>query len=166
MKNCLSFLSLLFVAIYFLSCKPNPSDAVAYNNLIVNQQVAIIGKIDALNNTYAKYIPSEMDKSYKLVISQVINSTDSVKKMSNFDRNSSLKDAALKLFAVYKSSIENEHSEMIRLYKLYVENKLSDEDTKKVEKLYIEAKKKMDAELENFKKVQQEFADEYKFKLQ
>lgn len=157
----------LFAVIMFsmISCGPTSEQAIAYNDKIIDQQVAIINKVDALNTSFKTWEnKAGMDKAWTEAVKQVETSTTEVTAMDAFDKNSDFKEAALKLFGIYKEVLNNEYKEMLALYKL-PNDLFTKEQEERWGKLSEQAFEKMDKALNELKPVQAQFAEKYKFEI-
>ncbi|MEI6764274.1 MAG: hypothetical protein WCM76_01460 [Bacteroidota bacterium] len=159
--------TLLFTTVMLcvMSCGPTSDQAIAYNDKIIDQQVAIINKMDGLNTSFKDWSNKEgMDKAYAEAIKQVEVSITEVTAMDAFDKNTEFKEGALSLFKVYKSVLDNEYKEMVALYKL-PDNLFTKEQEDKWTSLSEQALNKMDNGLNELKPIQSKFAEKYKFEI-
>jgi len=163
MKKIFGFLSLV-VVMALVACSPSPEQAAAYNDKIIDEQIAIVDKIEVLVETYQYYIPADMDKAYNDAINQTDKAIANVTAMDKFDGKNTFKDAALELFNGYKVVLESEYKEMVRIYKI-PDDSFTEEHYQQWDKLAEEADKKMEVAFEKFGKVQDEFAKKYKLTL-
>jgi hypothetical protein len=155
----------LIISFIFISCKPTSKEAIAYNDAIVKMQTAIVDKINVVMNSFNNYVAKEMDAAYENASNQVNKSIDEVKKMKDFDGTPEFKDESLKLFSIYKSVLEKEYTEMIKLYKL-PEKSYGKKEIELWEKYNEQANKKMNEGLDKFRKFQIEFSKKYEFKIE
>lgn len=165
MRTISRFLLLAVIMLSVISCGPTSDQAIAYNDKIIDQQVAIINAMDGLNSSFSDWTnKAGMDKAWNDAIKQVETSTNEISALEAFDKNSEFKDAALKLFAVYKSVLENEYKEKVALYKLS-DALFTKEIEDKCAVLTDQALNKMNNALDELKPVQAKFAEKYKFEI-
>jgi hypothetical protein len=163
MKKVFGFLSLV-VVMMLVACGPTQEQAAEYNDQIIDQQIAIVDRIDVLVESYQYYIPADMDKAYNDAVNQVNKGIETVTALDKFDGKTDFKDAALELFNGYKAALENEHKEMVRIYKIPDET-FTEEHYQQWDKLAEEADRKMEEAFNKFGKAQDEFAAKYKLEL-
>lgn len=89
--------------------------AVDYNDFIINEQNKIGGIINGFMLASGKGKLKEMSMKHDEVIKQIDASTELVKALKPFKNNSSFKNAALDLFAMYKSISQNEYMDIMAL---------------------------------------------------
>jgi hypothetical protein len=165
MKKIFAAFSMVLAAMFLTSCGPSTDQAIAYNDAIIDEQVAIIDKIDFMYESFKNFVPDEMDKAYSDALAQLETGTANVSKMDAFDGKTDFRDAAIELFKAYKSVFDNEFKEMITIYKL-PDDQYTKEQEDKWNLLSDQAIKKMDAGLQKLKDIQAEFARKYKFEVQ
>lgn len=159
-----SFL-LFAVLIGFLSaCGPTPEEAAKYNDKIVAEQEEIVQKIDALIETYTTFINADIQKAYDNAVSQVDGSLKVVTEMEDFNKSDVYKEEALDLFNSYKSILDLEHKEMVRLYAL-PDTAYTQEHSLKWDKLTEDADTKTQVAIEKFKLAQEKFAENNNLEL-
>jgi len=142
----------------------SPKKAAKYNDKIIDEQIQIVIKIDSLIETYTTFINPDIQIAYDEAVKQVDKSIKVVKKMPKFDKSDTFKNNALTLFETYKSILENEHKEMVRLYAL-PDADFNQEQANKWDKLAEAADAKTQKAIDKFKTEQQEFADKYNLNL-
>ncbi len=166
MKKTATIILLAIIAMVIVSCGPSKDQAINYNDKIIKEQVEMIRKIDlvfgALKNYKDHY---EMDFTYAEAMKQIETGTDVVSKMDKFDGETGLKDVALKLFATYKSVMQNEIKKMIDISKL-TDDMYTPEIEAEFNRLSDITIKKMDDGLNELNAVQATFADKYKFEIE
>ncbi len=84
--------------------------------------------------------------------------------MPKFKRSNTFKNEALILFENYKSILENEHKEMVRLYALPDED-FTQQHSAEWDKQAEAADTKTHKAIDKFKLAQQEFANKYNLEL-
>jgi hypothetical protein len=166
MKKTIHILLFATIVVALSSCKPSKEEAIAYNDKIINEQVAMIDKInllyDALKNYQDHY---GMDFCYAEALKQVETSTAAVEKLDKFGGDTKFRDEALKLFATYKSVLQNELKKMVDMSKLSDDMYTTDVE-KQFNDLADVSSKKMDDGLKALDEVQKEFATKYNFQIE
>ena len=160
-----SFL-IIFITIItlFFSCGPTKEEAKEYNDFIISHQDSVATAINELNISYNTYLQETIDLSFETAFSRVNKSFDVISKMEKFDKTTDYKDAALKMFNSYKSIIEVEHKEIVRLYSIPNDEFLP-ADFQKLEDLQKLSNSKMTKIVEEFSKEQEIFAEKYHLNL-
>lgn len=164
MKNLLAGISLILIAMVMTSCGPTPQQAVDYNDKIIAEQSLIDASLSVFIEALQDGDIEEIEETYADAVKQNEIGTDVVSKMEDFDGKTDLKDAALKLFDVYKSLLENEYKEMVDIKKL-PDNKVTDEVVEKWEDLAEKSSEELDRGMEILKTAQVEFSVKYRFTL-
>jgi len=163
MKRILGLLSLSLVLI-LSSCGPTAEEAAEYNDKIIAEQSAIVVKIDKLDESFQYYIPADMDAAYNEAINQISKSVEAVTALDKFDGKTDFKDEALVLFSSYKTILESEYKEMVRIYKI-PDEQFTEDNYAQWDKLDEASKRKLDEALTKFSAVQEEFAKKYNLTL-
>lgn len=165
MRKTITLLLFAIVAMVVTSCRPTKEEAITYNDKIINEQVAIMGKLDKLYDAIKNYEDQNgMDFAMAEAQKQVDKSTDIVGKMEKFGGDTEFRDEALKLFATYKSCLQNELKKMVDISKL-TDDMYTKEVQADFDNLNKVAIKKMEDGLLEFDRVQVKFADKYKFEI-
>ena len=159
-----TFTLLLFSVALLISCGPTVEEAIKYSDGIIEQNEIVIEKLEELIDTYDKFVPQEMDNTYKTAVAVTNESVDFASKLKPFGEDSTFKEGALKLFGTYKSILDVEHKRIIELLKL-PESEYGEEEIAEYAKLIEVANQKADTELNNLIMVQEKFAKKYKFDL-
>jgi hypothetical protein len=157
-------LSSLFISSLLVSCGPSTDDAVKYNDALVSEQTKVFEKESALIEAISKNMPEKFDVLLAELSVQVDSSADAVKKMNAFDGKSDLKDAALKVFATYRSVVDSNYRDMIK-YAKTPDSLYTQEDDDKVIELSKKIDDKLNKAVEDFVSLQKSFAGKYKFEL-
>jgi hypothetical protein len=165
MKRLVTPLIAIFVVFSLVSCKPSKEEAVKYNDKIIDEQVAITQKIEALNKSFKTWNNADtMDLCWVNALDQTEKSLKKVSEMEKFHGNSQLRDGAIALFKVYRSVINVEFREMVGIYKMPDELYGKDQELKWTN-LSDEAFNKLDKAIGEMSKVQQSFAKEFGFQI-
>lgn len=163
MKKVFGLFSLA-VVMMLVSCGPTPEQAAEYNDKIIDQQISIVDKIDALVESYQYYIPEDMDKAWNEALNQANKGIEAINALEKFDGSTDFKEAALELFNSYKAVLENQHKEMVRIYKI-PDEQFTEEHYNQWDKLAEEADKKMEEAFDKFGDAQDKFAKKYQLVL-
>ncbi len=165
MKNIKTLLLAVIAGFAVTSCGltgPGPDEAIAYNDGIINKQVAIIEKIDAIDVSFDDFIPEEMDAALQNALTETKDGIKYLENLEAFDGSTDFKDNAMKLFQAYLAVLENEFTKMIEIYKL-PDEEYTEEDQERWGELYDASVDKMSKALDDFIKVQKKFAQKYNF---
>ncbi len=166
MKN--KSLILILILALFACKKQSPSE---YNDKIIKEQIAIVDKLDKMRKALDDYnlLPEDkafqnMDAAYDSLIFQIDSSIARVKKMGSFQDDSTLQQAALKLFNEYKNITEKNYKRVIELYKI-PDKMFTQEDRKEMDSLIADINSRTQKAYEEFIKVQKEFAKKNNLEL-
>jgi hypothetical protein len=166
MKKTFTLVLCVILTMMLTSCGPTKEEAISYNDKIINEQVAIIDKIDKLFDALQDFKNHNgLDYAYAEALKQLETGTGIVSKLEKFDGSSEFRDETLKLFGTYKSVLETELKRMIDIIKL--PDDLYTEDAKdEYNKLKDVSAKKMEQGLKDLNTVQKSFATKYKFEIE
>lgn len=155
----------IVVALSLVSCKPSKEEAVKYNDKIIDEQIAITKKIEALNKSFKTWNNADsMDVCWVNALDQTEKSLKKVTEMGNFHGNNQLRDGAIALFKVYKAVLNVEFREMVAIYKM-PDELYGKEQEQKWTNLSDEAFNKLDKAITEMSKIQQNFAKEFGFEV-
>ncbi len=161
----LSFFLVLALSFLLTKCGPTTDDAINYNDRLIDIELNVIDKIDAVDNAFATYDPKLIEPAMNEAISEIEKAVKQVEEIGDFDGDSEFKDALSDLLNLFKSQLNNEYKEQLEIYKLP-----DDKYTETEENRYNELLNKMDEECtEAFRKftdAQQKFADKWGFVLE
>lgn len=164
MKKNLFYSLLLLAVVFITSCGPTVDDAIEYNDYIIAEETAIIDKINTLDNEFRTYDPLLIEPALDSALIQVKHSIEVLEGVKDFDGTTEFRDQTLEFFKMFKSQLENEYTEMLKIYKLP-----EDQYTTVEENRYNDLIKKIDdeyqAQFEKFSNTQKAFAEKYKFTL-
>lgn len=156
-------LAVLLLMLLFGACKPTQQQAVEYSDRIINQQRAIDQReremISALEDSTA------VEAAYTAYMQQVEASLDSVRSLEEFGHNTEFRDAAVKLFTVYKDVGEKEYREVVSIMKKS-DDRITDDDKQRVNNLLNKVTIKLNAELAALNRAQEAFAKEYQIQIE
>jgi hypothetical protein len=166
MRKTITLILFAILATVVASCGPTKEEAIDYNDKIIKEQVAIIDKIDKLYDAMKDYTDHQgLDSAYAAAQKQIESSTDIVSKLEKFGDDTEFRDAALKLFATYRSLLQNEMKKMVDFSKLPDEqytNEVEDE----FNKLSDITIGRMDEDLKQLNAAQVTFANKHKFEIE
>ena len=163
-KIFVTIIGLLFISVILVSCGPSTNDAIKYNDELVKQQNKVYEKESALLDAISKNTPDKLDTLFVKLSKQIDESSKTVEAMSNFDGKSDMKDAVLKIFSIYKNITGNEYKNMISYSKI-PDSLYTPGDDDKVLDLSKKIDDKINQSIEEFIKLQKQFAIKYKFEL-
>jgi uncharacterized coiled-coil protein SlyX len=147
----------------FFACGPTKEDAIKYNDAIITEQRKVVDKENELTGAI-KSNAGNLDEILAGLTKQTEESIAVVTKMEDFDKKSDFKDAALKLFNVYKDVAAVEYKAWLANLKTpidQVNDQVLAEETELVKKI----NEKIDKALGDFTKAQEDFAAKYKFEI-
>jgi len=160
-----SLLLVIVAAMAITSCGmmgPSTDQAVEYNDNVILRQIAIMDKIEALEESFDEYIPEEMDAA----LDDALNTTDEgikyLEGLEEFGGSFEFRDHSLTFFKVYKGVLDNEYSEMVEIYKLPTEE-YTEAEQERWGDLREKAWDKIDEGLAEFNEYQETFATKYNF---
>jgi hypothetical protein len=165
MKKPLLLICAALFSVMLISCGSSVERAKNYNHDIIKEQVAINTKIENLFDSFKNYIPEKMDTVYAEAVTQLKAGMDSVSKMDAFDGNTEFRDAAIALFNIYDSVLNNEFKEMITLLKL-PEKQYNKEKEERCITLRDQIMHKIDVGFTKLTHVQNNFAKEYNLDIE
>lgn len=165
MKKQYYFIPVFFLMLMSISCGPSKQKAIEYNDAIIDQQMGIVDHINRLYDSFGDLEhPPVIEAAYRQAINKVDSAILVVSAMGDFDGKTELREASLKLFAIYKSVLQTEIKTMVEILK-----KPNEEVTPEMESLFektnVQAFEKMDNGLKEFQETQNAFAGRYNFKL-
>ena len=163
-KIFISIIGLLFLSTIIVSCSPSANDAIKYNDELVSLQNKVYEKESALLDAISKNTPDKLDTLFANLSKQINESTKKVEALSNFDGKSDMKDAVLKIFSTYKNIAGNEYKNMISYSKI-PDSLYTPGDDDKVLELSKKIDDKINKSIDDFIRLQKQFAAKYKFEL-
>lgn len=162
MKTTTILLSLSFLVIQLIGFSQN-STAIEYNDKIISEQTKIILLTLEMND----YLETDLVKCEEIrveIIKQCESSIGVVQKMSAFEGNSDLKNAAVNLFTFYKETYTTEFLQLIEI--LNKGELITDDDIialTEISELVANKEIPIDAA---FEKAQNEFAERHNFVIE
>lgn len=158
-------LLLFFTGLLLISCSPTTEEAVSYNDSMIDEQFKITLLFDSLNYCLDSNISEKLLPFKNKLIKQIEESTIKINKAKAFDKTDEYKININKLFDVYKDVVTNEYNQIINIY-LLPDSLYTIEDEKKLNNFWDNAYKKVQNQLKEFNKFQEEFSKKYNFKLE
>ncbi len=150
--------------LFLVSCKPTPEQGIKYKDDIIAEQVAVMKKIDGLDESINTYEADKMDAAYTALNNQLDISIKKVQDMKDFDGKHDFKDVTIKYFNTVREGMLAEMKPIIAISKKPVDD-FTDEDQSQINQLFdknIDRVQKVDDE---FAAIQEKFAKEYKFTI-
>jgi len=159
------FYSLLLIALVFItSCGTTIDDAIQYNYNIIAEETSIIEKINTLDNEFRTYDPLLIEPALDSALIQVKHSIGILEGIKEFDGTTEFKDQTLEFFKMFKSQLENEYTEMLKIYKL-PESQYTEVEENRYNELILKIDVEYQAQFEKFSNTQKAFANKYGFTL-
>lgn len=155
MKRNLSIGVIFVVVLFMVNC--GGTDAINYNDRVVEYQGKIIEKMLDLSNTFQNGNQAVMDAKLKALQLQITESLAGISQMKDFKGNTRLRDATIALFEFYQSIAGTEYPEIINILSLGAANITESDQNRLLEihKDITEREAKFDNELQA---AQKEFA--------
>jgi len=139
--------------------------AIAHNDKIVADQIAIIAAEDAFVSTIVDGKEQKViDKAFKNYLKILKKFSGQYKKMKAFDSNDTFRKAMIDLIDVFRSAADHEYREMVTIYAMDPLS-LTAEVFERWEALTQTVNDKENAANEKFLNAQEEFALQYNFTL-
>lgn len=163
MKENIYLLTFAFLLLV-VSCKPTPEEGIKYNDDIIAEQVAVMKKIDGLDESINTYDGTKMDAAYAALNDQLDISIKKIQDMKDFDGKHDFKDVTIKYFNTVREGMLAEMKPIIAISKKPSDD-FTDEDQSQINQLFdknIDRVQKVDDE---FAAIQEKFAKEYKFTI-
>jgi len=111
MKYLLLICLSLFISCDFL----NQKNAVKYNDIIINSQIAIGKKFADMGNAFESRDSSQIYQCKSALNNTIDSALTIVGELSSLDGSTELKDAAMQLFTYYKSINQTKYQEIISI---------------------------------------------------
>ncbi|MBI5541135.1 MAG: hypothetical protein HY951_13800 [Bacteroidia bacterium] len=159
------YLLLFFTGLLAVSCSPSTEEAVKYNDLMIDEQLKISTLFDSLNYCLDSNISKKLLPTHNKIIKQIEESTIKINQAEAFDKTDEYKKNIMSLFEVYKDIATNEYNQIINIY-LLPDSLYTIEDENKLNNYWNNAYKKIQLQLLEFNKFQEEFSRKYNFKLE
>lgn len=148
--------------LFLVSCKPTPEEGIKYNDDIIAEQVAVMKKIDNLDESITTYEADKMDAAYGALNNQLDISIKKIQDLKDFDGKHDFKDVTIKYFNTVREGMLAEMKPIIEISKKPLDD-FTEDDQKQIKLLFeknIDRVQKVDDE---FAAIQEKFSKEYKF---
>lgn len=180
-----SLIALTALCLILNSCKPSGDKAQAYYSQILEQLDLIVDKESVMINfinmemqkadsavqkkskmkiTDTTNLILEIDASYLDFKRQIDQSLDKLEKLSDFDKKTDLRDAAIELCKEYKNVASSEYVEVIKIVKIPL-SLYTEEDDNKFLEITEKIDNKLQVKIDTYVKILKGFSREYKFEL-
>ncbi|MFN8259094.1 MAG: hypothetical protein U0W24_25620 [Bacteroidales bacterium] len=161
----LKLLEILVCTALLTACGPTVEEAIKYNDEIITKSEDLKNKMITLKDSHDNFNGDQTEKAYSDAMAAVKDGLDLLNKMEPFDKDSTLRNAAIGYFKICEAVLSNEHRRLIDLMKL-PDEKYGDAEVAEYASLRDESDKKVNLEMAKLLKVQQEFAKKHNFKLE
>jgi hypothetical protein len=162
MKKIISISLLLIV---LMSCGPSKKKIIAFNDAIIAEQIAVIKSEDLFIKTLNNRILTQVDANYQNLLNQIDKSQKKVSEITDPDPEIGFKQAAIKLFDVYKTQTVNGYKQLVELSKI-PDSLYTPANVKQFEETSSSVYTILNAEVNSFISVQKKLAEKHKFMLQ
>jgi hypothetical protein len=156
---------LILSNLLLFSCSPSSEDAIKYNDSMIEEQLKIVSLFDSLNYCLDHNISQQLLPIQKKLINQIEESSKKINKFEDFDKNDNYKKNIEELFNVYNDIANNEYNKIINIY-LLPDSLYTNEEEIKLNKFWDSAFNKVQNQLIEFNKFQEDFSKKYNFKLE
>jgi DNA-binding ferritin-like protein (Dps family) len=169
MKQLFTF-SVLLVASLLFSCnnKPNPADAAAYNDIIVEEQSKIVSQFNvfssALEAEREDYI-SHLQIQLEALLKAIDNGITVVSAMEPFDGNTDFKEVTLTLFNTYKKVCQNDFKQLVHLMEKLENGEITEQEETEMDEVAGACDMNITEAETTFLDFQKEWAIKYNFSL-
>jgi hypothetical protein len=154
------------VAVLFLltACGPTTDQAVAYNDQLIAEQIKIVDKLNALDQSLEDYESGLFAQAHADLLTQIEASTKVVTAAEDFDGKADYKTELLALFTAYKSAAEGEYKQMVDIYQL-PDSLYTKDDENRFNELWAASNEKINGAMDKFNVFQESFATKWNFAL-
>jgi len=156
--------ALVLSTLLLWACQPKAIDAVKYNDELIKNQIAVSQAVMQLSKAFKKADTLEMQSAYYRATFVLDSAYQNVQRIGDFDADSTYRHQVSSLLLVYKSTMNNEYSRVISLYKLPA-GEFDMSTMREMEELVISAYEKIQIAIDTFSNQQQAFAQKYNFKV-
>lgn len=143
------------------ACKPTPKEAGRFNDLLMEQQRAVVVSYDRLLETFDTYVPKKMDGAFAALVEQLAASRAVVEGVVPVSGGEALKDEVLRYFAVMEDAADNDIEYLVRVYKL-PENEFTAEVRQQWDSKYKDVDRRIKEAAACLRGVQSRFAEDYR----
>ncbi len=165
MKNFLLPLLIVFGFVVGLSSCSSKTEisAVAYNDSLVVQQIAVVDATARLQEVLETYVKGDMQTMLGRMQGQINLSLAKSEAMGSYNNDASFKDATLTFIRTYQELAQDEYRRAVQLLSK-PDSLYSPSDDAQVEKIYAEINMVTKEAADDYEKAQQTFALKYEYK--
>ncbi len=139
-------------------------DAIAYNDLLINEEIIVIDKINILDSVFETYEPVNIEPALNAAKEQIKKSIKKIKKIKAFYGDDSFKEALITFLKFFDNQLNNQYAEMLEIYELPIEEYTEKEESR-YNFLIDEIDTDYDKEFKIFTDIQDAFAEKFGFTL-
>ena len=158
-------ISISLILIVLMSCGNSKKKVIAFNDAIIAEQVAVLKAEDLFIKTMNKRNLTQLDSNYQNLINQIDKSQKALSEIQDPDPEIGFKQAASKLFDVYKTQTLNGYKQLVELTKI-PDSLYTPANVKQFEETSSSVYTILNAEVSSFISVQKKLAEKHKFILQ
>ena len=152
---------ILFKQVYDIS---KVDDAIAYNDILIAEEIKVIDRIIILDSVFASYKPVIIETELNAAKKQIEKSMKIIKKVKSFYGDDSLKKALIIFLKSFDNQLNNQYTQMLNIYKL-PDAEYTVTEEKRVDLLYDQIDAEYEKEFKIFTDVQDAFAEKFGFTL-
>lgn len=157
------FFSLSLTLFLLASCGGPTQTPVEYNDGIVAEQTKIVGFIADFSTSLQAQDRNKTEKARLKVIEESKKSVKALKAMKDYEGNTALRDACIKLIEFYGDVCSNEYKEIVELQAKGID--ITEEDLERATEIDTKVIAQEESLMNDFKAVQKVFADKHNFIL-
>ncbi|MBO7462980.1 MAG: hypothetical protein J6T96_10340 [Bacteroidales bacterium] len=159
----LSAALLLIMAAMLSACGPTSKEAGMYNDMLMEQQKAVVIKYDELLESFDTYVPEKMDAALMALTNQIDDSRTQVNQITAIVGGENLKNEVLEYLTVLNAAT-TDFEYLVRLYKK-PENEFKPEDRIDWEARYKDVDSRIKEAATKLKDVQHTFAETFNLQI-
>ena len=152
---------ILFKQVYDIS---KVDDAIAYNDILIAEEIKVIDRIIILDSVFASYKPVIIETELNAAKKQIEKSMKIIKKVKSFYGDDSLKKALIIFLKSFDNQLNNQYTQMLNIYKL-PDAEYTVTEEKRVDLLYDQIDAEYEKEFKIFTDAQDAFAEKFGFTL-
>ncbi len=157
-------ITIFFISMLFTACGNSSRQAAAYNNKIIGLNNQISTGYDQFFKSLNNSDTLKIKKDYKKLFLTITLIEDSLSQVGNLKKDSTLFDAAQKLFGSYKKVTSQKIDSLVQLF-LLPADQYNVDDLRKLKKLQQESNTEIKKAIEKFTQEQEKFAKTYNLEL-
>lgn len=157
-------ITFLMLLLSYVSMAQDVEIAIKYNDKIIELNDKAIASIERLIESYETFVPKQMDSLHLRALSVVDSALKKLERLAPLENDSTFRTGAIKLFQTYKRVLKNEHSLIIKLLKLPI-NEYGEEQIKEYVELIDSANTACENALNELIIIQKAFARKFKFEI-